>query len=510
MSFDLNRPLEDKAFYSACYAPTTSMYFDQMGMVRACCQNSEGLLGSIRDQTIREIWESASADKLRSALSVGDFSVGCGFCKWQVDEGGTSAFARDFDVLEVTSVEPQWPVQMEFSLTNSCNLQCIMCNGDWSSSIRSHREHRAPLPVVYDDTFFDQLAEFLPHLQHARFLGGEPFLGKEPLRVMEMMIEQELDIDIAVTTNATQWSPRIERICRELPISFVVSLDGITKETYEQIRVGADFDEVMKNIDRFIEVAATHGRTVSITHCLMRPNWHEFADLLQFAENKGLSAVGINSVVFPQNLSLYQMSSQELSPIVDSMESDQGGRAAALQRFRPVWDEQIQSLRNRVRTLDTDVAVMLDPWSGRSTSGPSPTSPAFLPLEDSALSELQAWAPSSPVLEVVCSSKEVLFGANWVNRPILRVDSNFCELVGREADSLLGTPMSAVFDALSFAFGNEYTIAAGPSGMANNVQVEFRSVEGDVVQAQVLLIENEHEVQMLIVHRLLPSGTSLE
>ncbi|MBS1838731.1 MAG: SPASM domain-containing protein, partial [Actinobacteria bacterium] len=156
------------------------MYFDQFGRVRACCQNSDGLLGDVTRQSVREIWESAQAGRLREALAVRDLSVGCGFCAWQAEEVGYSEFARGFDDLDPASIAPRWPLRMEFSMTNSCNLQCVMCNGDLSSSIRAHREHRAPLPEVYGERFFEELAEFLPHLVEARFLGGEPFLGREP------------------------------------------------------------------------------------------------------------------------------------------------------------------------------------------------------------------------------------------------------------------------------------------------------------------------------------------
>jgi len=186
----LNREqkIAGKPFASACYAPTVSMYFDQFGNVRACCQNTGALMGNVTEQSIRQIWQSASTAKMRAALKVGDFSEGCGFCEWQVDQGDEEiVFARVFDDLAVTREDPIWPVQMEFSMTNSCNLQCEMCNGDWSSSIRAHREQRPPLPVVYHDSFFEELAEFLPHLHKANFLGGEPFLGKEPLRVMTML-----------------------------------------------------------------------------------------------------------------------------------------------------------------------------------------------------------------------------------------------------------------------------------------------------------------------------------
>jgi len=351
-----------KAFESTCYAPTVSMYFDQFGKVRACCQNTGALMGSVTEQSIREIWESPNTLRMRGALEVGDFSEGCGFCEWQVQQGDEAiVFARIFDDHTVTEQHPRWPVQMEFSMTNSCNLQCQMCNGDWSSSIRAHREQRPPLPAVYGDSFFEELAEFLPHLEKVNFLGGEPFLGKEPLRVMAMLAQLPNPPQVAVTTNGTQWSDRIEKICEQLPMSFVLSLDGITAPTYEGIRIGAEFEQVMVNLDRFESYAARHGTKVSLAHCLMRSNWHEFAQFLRFAEDRGFQ-VGINEVVFPVELSLFQMPPDELRQVVNTMERDEGGLAASLTTLRPVWEGQLDALRNRLSTLEAGQLQYIRPW----------------------------------------------------------------------------------------------------------------------------------------------------
>ena len=351
-----------KPFASSCYAPTVSMYFDQFGKVRACCQNTGALMGDVATQSIRDIWESSSTARMRAALKIGDYSEGCGFCEWQVNQGDEAiVFARIFDDHTLTQEHPRWPVQMEFSMTNSCNLQCQMCNGDWSSSIRTHREHRPPLPVVYQDSFFDELAEFLPHLEKVNFLGGEPFLGKEPLRVMAMLAELSHPPQVAVTTNGTQWSHRIEQICEQLPMSFVLSLDGITAPTYEGIRVGADFDQVMANLDRFESYAARHGTRVTLAHCLMRPNWTEFAQFLRFAEDRSFQ-VGINEVVFPVELSLFQMAPDDLSTVVTTMERDELGIAASLDSLRPIWDGQLAALRNRLNTLQDGQLQYIRPW----------------------------------------------------------------------------------------------------------------------------------------------------
>jgi MoaA/NifB/PqqE/SkfB family radical SAM enzyme len=375
-------------FESACYAPHASMYFDQFGNARACCQNTDVVMGNISEQTISEIWHGATTRVLRDVLKVGDYSQGCGFCQWQVDQGDDAiVFARTFDEHAVYEEHPRWPVQMEFSMTNSCNLQCVMCNGDWSSSIRAHREHRPPLPEVYGDAFFEELEEFLPHLRKANFLGGEPFLGREPLRVLGMLAELPSPPSVVVTTNGTQWSDRIDRICERLPMSVVVSLDGITKSTYESIRVGADFDVVMENLERFRAYAARHDTKLSLAHCLMRPNWTEFAHLLRFAEDRGM-LVGMNEVLFPVELSLFQLPAEELRHVVDTMDADADGTAASLDRLRPVWDGQLEALRHRLADLDGGEQVYVRPWAD-----PSEQNETWAQLAERTLAE---WISDEP------------------------------------------------------------------------------------------------------------------
>jgi MoaA/NifB/PqqE/SkfB family radical SAM enzyme len=502
--YDEGRDLADKGFYSSCYAPTVSMYFDQMGDVRACCQNTEGLLGNVREHSIREMWDGDATRDLRAALAAKDFSRGCGFCRWQVDEGGTSPFARGFDRHRAHEPAPLWPVQMEFSMTNSCNLQCVMCNGDWSSSIRTHRERRPPLPVVYGDRFFDELAEFLPHLEQVNFLGGEPFLGKEPLRVMEMLIDMGLDVPVTVTTNATQWSKRIERICDRLNISFVVSLDGIHRQTYESIRIGAELDSVMANIERFKERVDPPRTKVSITHCLMRPNWHEFVDLLRWAEDSGMDSVGINSVVYPEELSLYQMTEEELGAVVRGMELQDAGPATELERFRPVWDAQLDGLRNRLRTLRSGQRGPVDPWPEAASDEEHAARDVLqlVPVTEDEISELAEWADMTSPYRIRCLRGQRTQDGQKVIRPILDVDPRFAQLVDEEAASFEGRPMNDILEAVRHTFGETVEILEGDDGLAKHMGARYRGLpDGEVYEARGLLTEEGDELVLLLALR---------
>jgi radical SAM protein with 4Fe4S-binding SPASM domain len=364
--------------WSACYAPHSSMYLDQFGKVRACCQNGGFSLGDVTSQSLREIWESSAAESMRSALERDDYSAGCDFCEWQTREGNTDiVFARNFDDLRPAARRPDFPRQMEFALTNTCNLQCAMCNGNWSSAIRSRREGRPPLESVYGESFFAELAEFLPHLDEARFLGGEPFLGAEPLRVLEMLAELPRRPRVTITTNGTIFTPRVERLLERLRPEVVVSIDGASSATFDRIRVGARFDEVLENLDRFRSVLGSH--KVSIAHCLMPDNWHEFADLLLLAEQRDL-VVGVNVVRFPPEHSLYHLPADQLARVLDQLRSADPALAGPR---RAAWDGHVGALARRHAAVQAGVAddglevafLLPDDHPTPVTFPPQPTTP---------------------------------------------------------------------------------------------------------------------------------------
>ncbi len=336
---------------NVCRAPFTSMYLDQHGSIRACCQNIEHPLGNITEQRLRDIWHGEQAKVLRDAMIAQDLDLGCQFCKWQVAEGNDAlVFARTFDHLKAESTAPRWPKQLELSMSNACNLQCVMCNGDWSSAIRANREHRPPLPVVYDDQFFEDFRPFLEHVEVVKILGGEPFLGKESLRVMETLVEMGSTAEVHVTTNGTQWSPRVQRILEKLPMTIVVSLDGIDKAGYEAIRIGSDLDVVLENIDRFRGYAATHGTTVNLAHCLMTSNWEDFPDFLRYAEAKQLRSY-VNTVTYPTSLSMFHLPPSKLRQIIARYRAEDAALSDELDLNLGLWKDQLERLEHRLAGL---------------------------------------------------------------------------------------------------------------------------------------------------------------
>jgi MoaA/NifB/PqqE/SkfB family radical SAM enzyme len=427
------------------------MYLDQHGFVRACCMNDTHVLGNVRAQRLEDIWRGERARSLRQAMAEHDLGLGCDFCRWPIDEGRRDlSYAAWFDHLPVAE-EPEWPSQIEFSVSNTCNLQCTMCNGEWSSSIRSQREGLPPLPKVYDDDFFEDLRPFLPHLTRVKFLGGEPFLAAETLRVMEMLVEVGSTARCHVTTNGTQWTPRVERILEMLPVDISLSLDAATAATYERIRIGSDWEVARRNLDRFVAVSHRRGTEVSVTMCLMTLNWHEFADFCLLADRLGISC-DVNTVVHPTSLSLYHLPVDELEVVVAGLEAADQRHGDDMDWSRRPWTAELERLR---RHLD-------DRRSGVSVTGVDIRPGESAPTERERLSwEVEAAdRPPEEVAAMVARTEArrrdaIGDGSDHVRLDLHdRVVAADRSVLGLPGDALLGRPAIELVEALTPVLGS--------------------------------------------------------
>jgi molybdenum cofactor biosynthesis enzyme MoaA len=346
-AYDRSRNLESKAVRAMCYAAHTNLFFEMQGRVMACCWNWRHPIGDARTQTLDEMWTGAQAALLRRALENYDFRLGCTFCDKQTEDGWTAgSVMRGFDQFAVGAPDPQWPQRMEFSISNSCNLECIMCSGVFSSSIRANREKLPPTRTVYSRAFIESLRKYLPHLSVAKFLGGEPFLITEYYRIWEMLVECAPHVRCHVTTNGTIFNPRVAKFMEKLSFSFAVSLDGATRETVESIRVNADFDMQMTNLRRLRDYTRERNTDLSLTFCFMRQNWHEFGEFCLLADEWGCN-VGINTVNNPPQFSVYNLPIEELRKIADTMQKQAVELDSRLKRNRGAWFGEFERLRRK-------------------------------------------------------------------------------------------------------------------------------------------------------------------
>ncbi len=248
-----------------CYAPFSNLYFAHEGKVLACCENRDHVLGVYPEKSISEIWNGTAVGELRQYITEKNLGHGCKGCDFDLKSrnfGGVKAKA--FDYARMMQPDPRYPSMMEFELENTCNLECVMCSGLFSSSIRKNREHLPPIPTPYDNEFVQQLEEFIPHLTHANFFGGEPFLVEIYLKIWEKMAQLNPQMNVWVTTNGTILNNRIKQLLERMRLNLTISIDSIEKETYEKIRVNSVFERMMENFKWFLQYAKSIGSNVTV------------------------------------------------------------------------------------------------------------------------------------------------------------------------------------------------------------------------------------------------------
>jgi len=341
---DFKKARPDTGSPVLCHAPFKSIYFAMGGRLFACCFNKTYILGTYPEQSIKDIWFGKKTDIFRDALKRDDLSLGCQIC-------GHLIAARNYEGIPIKNFdyfgwdEQGYPTKIDFELSNTCNLECIMCRGELSSSIRQNREKKPAIASPYDDEFVRQLDEFIPHLQNSHFLGGEPFLIPQYLDIWERMIDLNPKIAISVQTNGTVLNERIMRILDKMPFSISVSIDSIEKNIYEQIRVNAKFDRVMENIRFLKHHCERKGKKLTISYCPMQQNWHELPRVVEFCNDLNAD-VFFNTVSLPVKCALNYLPASELEKIVSFLEKQSLPESTEVEKFNK---KALEGVKNQLK-----------------------------------------------------------------------------------------------------------------------------------------------------------------
>lgn len=144
-----------------------------------------------------------------------------------------------------------FPLQVWVEPTSVCNIRCPMCPSD----ALPHEKRGFMDPDLFRK-IIDDISGMVKNVSICH--RGEPLLHE---RICEM-IRYAADSGMAakISTNATLLDEDLSVRLVESGLSLIsFSFDGFTKEEYEKIRVGADFDTVLGNIRTFLRIKKKMG-----------------------------------------------------------------------------------------------------------------------------------------------------------------------------------------------------------------------------------------------------------
>lgn len=147
----------------------------------------------------------------------------------------------------------KFPIHLDMELTNSCNLKCPMCpqGMDLSKSIGLSKKGMMDFAVfkkIIDEGEKYGLSSIKLNWR------GESTLHPQISEMVKYAKEHGV-IDIIMNTNATKLNRKMAMSLISAGIDRIaISFEGTDKITYENIRKGANFEEVSENIRNLISI----------------------------------------------------------------------------------------------------------------------------------------------------------------------------------------------------------------------------------------------------------------
>jgi len=166
------------------------------------------------------------------------------------------------------------PIHVDIELSSYCNLKCTMCpHGDKNIELE-----QGFIDTVLAKKIIDECGRY--GVASLKFSGrGEAMLHPDFVDLIKHAKAAGL-LDIMFNTNGLNLT---EEIARELVNSqidlIIISIDGASKETYEKIRVGGDFETLVNNINYLVNYRKkikARKPMIRLQFVKMQENMHEF------------------------------------------------------------------------------------------------------------------------------------------------------------------------------------------------------------------------------------------
>jgi len=141
---------------------------------------------------------------------------------------------------------PYMPHTVWIEPTNICNLKCIMC----PNSVITQK-NPGFMPMDLYKKIIDGGKNFFTSA--VLCLAGEPLLHKDLTEMVRYA--KENGIDTMISTNGTVMTKKTSEKILRAGLNWInFSFDGCSKEIYEKVRVGADFEKTIGNIVDFLKI----------------------------------------------------------------------------------------------------------------------------------------------------------------------------------------------------------------------------------------------------------------
>ena len=290
--------------YLGCQAAYNSICINQDGTLEPCCQYTADLSAPKHRYNQFDQYLADIPTRMHNDADNGIKHDGCQKCFKEEQHGWKSLrqWQNQWYPSTNNQVSQDNPIyDLELRLGNFCNLKCLMCSPDQSSSIaaerHTHRERfikigtymgKAEMPYYWKEQDFKDFTEsvLIKDLRHVTVTGGEPFIIPEVVKFLELLVPRAEDIRLNFNTNLTEVGDKLLAVLQKFKtIHIVISLEGIGAMN-DYVRYPSRWEDIRSNI-QLLKEKLPQAR-LEINHVLQHTSTYALPDLANFAKQQDI------------------------------------------------------------------------------------------------------------------------------------------------------------------------------------------------------------------------------
>lgn len=203
------------------------------------------------------------------------------------DKFSQDSMLNEIEILQKKIVLKSKMKRLWVTVTSRCNIRCKTC-GLWKT------QWDLPYKTA------KEVMENYPYMERLVWLGGEVFLYKH----FEEMFDEACkwnNLKQQIITNGYVLNEKwMNKIIKAENTELTFSIDGVTKEVYEEIRQGSNFERVVENVKYIMKLKKELGikKDIRMNSVIMKTNYKQIYDLLDFAKELGFNQLSLMALHF--------------------------------------------------------------------------------------------------------------------------------------------------------------------------------------------------------------------
>ena len=181
------------------------------------------------------------------------------------------------------------PSRLVIDTTTQCQLNCIGCY------VNKERKVEEEFPSGLFEKTFEEIKNYIKLINFS--LAGEPFLSKDIFKMIKLASFNH--IQTLINSNGEMIGEVASDIIASGLTSLNIDLSGVNQEELTSYRAGSNFDNVVKNFKKVVQVRSqlkSQRPLLSLELLITKQTYHSIGDFIKLAKSIGANMAILKSL----------------------------------------------------------------------------------------------------------------------------------------------------------------------------------------------------------------------